>query len=66
MICVAEVALVLLVAVVVIKPENLPDKAYALGKWIRWLRHTTDKIKQEISSPLEIPPAKITDEKSHE
>ncbi|MES2216841.1 MAG: twin-arginine translocase TatA/TatE family subunit [Pseudomonadota bacterium] len=65
-ICVSEVVMVLLVAVLVIKPEKLPDAAYSLGKWLRWLRQTSDKIKHEISSPLEMPTAHVTEEKPHE
>lgn len=49
----SEILVVLAVAVLVIKPENLPDAAFTLGKWLRWLRQTTANIKREIEEPLE-------------
>jgi Sec-independent protein translocase protein TatA len=53
----SEILLVLVVAVLVIKPEKLPATAYNLGKWLRWLRQTTASIKQEIENPAEKPPS---------
>lgn len=49
----SEILVILLVALLVIKPEHLPDAAFALGRWIKWLRQTTAKIKNEITEPLQ-------------
>jgi Sec-independent protein translocase protein TatA len=60
----SEVVVVLVVAVLFVKPENLPDAAFTVGKWLKWLRQTTQHVRQEIEKPLE----KITenaDEKPH-
>jgi Sec-independent protein translocase protein TatA len=52
-ISISEVVVVLVVAVLFIKPENLPDAAYTVGKWIKWLRQTTHHVRQELEKPLE-------------
>lgn len=44
----SEILVVLLVAILVIKPEKLPDAAHALGRWVRWFKQTVAKIKEEI------------------
>ena len=49
----SEILLILLVALLVIKPEHLPDAAITLGRWLKWGRQTITKIKQEIEEPLE-------------
>lgn len=58
----SEVLVIVLVALLVIKPENLPDTAFKLGKWLKWLRQTTANIKNEIEGPLE----KLTHDKPTE
>ncbi len=44
----SEILLVLLVALLVLKPEQLPDVARTLGKWARVFKQSIDKIKQEM------------------
>jgi Sec-independent protein translocase protein TatA len=51
-ISISEVVVVLIVAVLFIKPENLPDAAYTVGKWVKWLRQTTQHVRHEIEKPL--------------
>ncbi len=48
-----EILVVVVVALLVIKPENLPDTAFKLGKWFKWLRTTTHQIKREWEAPLQ-------------
>ncbi len=57
---VSEIVVVVVVALLVIKPEKLPSAAFTLGKWMKWLRQTTANIKHEMESPLE----KLTQEKT--
>ncbi len=49
----SEILVILLVALLVIKPERLPDAALTLGRWIKWFRMTAAKMKREIEEPLE-------------
>ena len=64
---VSEILVVLLVALLVIKPEKLPGAATTLGKWLKWLRQTTATIKQEMAEPLQkVIAEKPRDEKSHD
>ena len=51
-ISVSEIALVLFVALLVIKPDKLPETAYTLGKWLRLLRDGTAKIKREVEGAM--------------
>jgi len=44
----SEILVILLVALLVIKPEQLPDAAKTLGRWIKWARQAAAKIKHEI------------------
>lgn len=48
-----EILVILLVTLLVIKPEQLPRVARALGRAVRWLRQTTGKITAELEQPLE-------------
>lgn len=48
-----ELMLIILVALVVIKPEHLPEAAKNLGIWFKWLRHASAKLKNELSSVSE-------------
>jgi sec-independent protein translocase protein TatB len=45
---ISEILLVLLVALLVIKPEQLPDAAKRAGRWIKLVRQSIAKIKNEI------------------
>jgi len=49
----SEIFVILLVALLVIKPEHLPDAAQTLGRWIKWLRAATAKIKHEMEEPFQ-------------
>lgn len=49
----SEILVILLVALLVIKPEHLPDAIITVSRWIKWLRITLAKIKREIAEPLE-------------
>jgi len=43
-----EVLLIILVALIVIKPERLPEVAKYLGKWFKWFRQASGKLKNEL------------------
>jgi Sec-independent protein translocase protein TatA len=51
-ISISEIAVVLVVALVVIKPEQLPDVAFKLGKWAKQLRGTMTKLRREIDGTV--------------
>jgi len=64
---ISEILLILVVALLVIKPEKLPGVAYTLGKWLKWVREATTEIKHAIEKPLtSAPAAKKPEEISHE
>lgn len=46
---VSELLVVLLVALLVIKPDQLPEVAHALGKFTRMMRAMFAKIKNEMA-----------------
>lgn len=46
----SEIFLILIVALLVIKPERLPDVALKLGHLVKWCRQSIGKIKTEINS----------------
>lgn len=48
----SEILVILLVALLVIKPERLPDVAYKLGSFIKWARQKTATIKAELEAPV--------------
>lgn len=48
----SEILLVLLIALLVIKPDRLPGVATKLGQWIRNLQTLSAKIKNEIDKPM--------------
>ena len=50
---VSEIAVVLLVALLVIKPEQLPDVAFTLGRFAQSARRAFSKIKQEVNGLVE-------------
>ena len=72
-ISISEIAVVLVVALVVIKPEQLPDVAFKLGKWAKQLRGTLNTLRREIDgtvnhlneeAPLKALPQKSAESKS--
>ncbi len=48
----SEIAVILLVSLLVIKPEQLPDVARTVGRWIKWFRLASAKIKREMEESL--------------
>lgn len=48
-----ELMLIILVALVVIKPERLPEVAKHLGIWFKWFNQASAKLKNELSSASE-------------
>lgn len=63
---ISEIGLVLVVALLVIKPEDLPATIYTVGNWLKSLRQTITKIKQEIEIPFEKILHNKYDEKQHD
>jgi len=56
----SEIWVILLVALLVIKPERLPEVALTVGRCIQWLRAAATKIKREMEESFE----QVTAEKS--
>jgi Sec-independent protein translocase protein TatA len=46
---ISEIIVILLIAVLVIKPEQLPEVAYTLGRLIQSVRRVFSKTKEEMS-----------------
>lgn len=44
----SEIILVLLVALIVIKPEQLPEVMHAAGKIMRWIRKLFAQTKEDV------------------
>ena len=47
-----ELFIILIVALVVIKPERLPEIAYTLGRWLRLIQGWYQNILQKYNTPL--------------
>lgn len=47
---ISEIIVILLVAFLVIKPEQLPEVAFTLGRCLQWARSSLGKVKGEVSS----------------
>lgn len=43
----SELLVILLVALLVIKPERLPEAALTLGRWMKWARQKMSQIKHD-------------------
>jgi len=50
---ISEVALVLLIALIVIKPEQMPDVAFSLGRFAKTIRHMFAKVKDEMNGMMD-------------
>ncbi len=50
---VSEVILILLIALIVIKPEQLPDVAFSLGRFAQTIRRMMGKMKSEVNGFIE-------------
>lgn len=46
---ISEIIVILLIALLVIKPDQLPDVAYTLGKFAQSLRRVFSKVKNEMN-----------------
>jgi sec-independent protein translocase protein TatB len=46
----SEILVILIVALLVIKPERLPEVALKLGRLVKWMRQSIAKIKTAIHS----------------
>lgn len=50
---ISEIIVILLVALLVIKPEQLPDVAITLGRFAKSLRNLFAKVKDEMNGLME-------------
>lgn len=50
---ISEILLILLIALLVIKPEQLPDVAYTLGRFARSFRNMFGKVKDEVTGIID-------------
>jgi Sec-independent protein translocase protein TatA len=50
---ISEIIVILLIALLVIKPEQLPDVAFTLGKFAKSLRGMFSKVKDEMHGLME-------------
>jgi Sec-independent protein translocase protein TatA len=48
----SEILLVLIVALVVIKPEQLPSVAFKLGRWSKQVRSGMNKLRRELDGTV--------------
>ncbi|OGT47036.1 MAG: hypothetical protein A3E83_04115 [Gammaproteobacteria bacterium RIFCSPHIGHO2_12_FULL_41_20] len=47
---ISEIIVILLVAFLVIKPEQLPEVAFTLGRCMQWLRSSMGRVKGEVNA----------------
>lgn len=50
---ISEILLVVVVALVVIKPEQLPGVAFKLGQWSKSLRKTLKQLRHEMDDTVQ-------------
>ncbi len=50
---ISEMIVVLLIALLVIKPEQLPDVAFSLGRFAKTIRGMFTKVKDEMNGLIE-------------
>lgn len=50
---VSELLVILLVALIVIKPEQLPDVAFTLGRFTQSIRRMIKKMKEEMNGLID-------------
>lgn len=60
---ISEVLLVLLIALLVVKPEQLPDVAHSLGKFAKTVRGMFGKVKDEMNGMMEAVDKPISDKR---
>lgn len=46
---ISEIVVILLIALLVIKPEQLPDVAFTMGRFAQSLRRLFGKVKEEMN-----------------
>jgi len=51
---ISEILVILLVALLVIKPEQLPDVAFTLGRFAQTVRRILGKIKDEMNGLMDV------------
>ncbi len=51
-ISISEIIVVILVALIVIKPEQLPGAAFKLGQWTKRFKTTVAKLRNEIDGTV--------------
>lgn len=61
---ISEIVVVLLVALIVIKPDQLPDVAFTLGKFARTLRQMISKVKDEMNDLVDVADPKGAERKA--
>jgi Sec-independent protein translocase protein TatA len=50
---ISEIIVILLIALLVIKPEQMPDVAFTLGRFAKSLRGMFSKVKDEMNGLIE-------------
>lgn len=50
---ISEIIVILLIALLVIKPEQLPDVAYTLGRFTQSMRRLFSKVKDEMHGMID-------------
>lgn len=50
---ISEIIVILLIALLVIKPEQLPDVAFTLGRFAKSIRKMFDKVKGEMNGLID-------------
>ena len=63
---ISEIIVILLIALLVIKPEQLPDVAFTLGKFAQSMRRLFSRVKDEMNGfidSVEKPAGRSTSEK---
>lgn len=53
---ISEIIVILLIALLVIKPEQLPDVAFSLGRFAQYIRHAFTKVKGEMNELIDVDP----------
>lgn len=51
---ISELVMILLVALLVMKPEQWPEVAYTIGRLVAFSRRLLDKMKHEINGLLDV------------
>lgn len=61
---ISEVLVILLIALLVIKPEQLPDVAFTMGRFAKSLRRMFGKVKEEMHGLVDAVEKPIDERKS--